>query len=491
MRINAKYSAGRSQGFTQSETLTFKPALILLLLLIPVLQVYSQLDYTDMDNWAFHPDKQGTMMANYNIDIAVVNELMEIDSIIFNTNNSMTNTGIDVFFVHPTVLDGTYVTRRNTSLEEQPEFYVLATIVGQAGLLCKFGRMFAPRYRQATPLTYFGANDATQAEVIGETVKDIKAAFLHYLENHNNGNKIILAAHSQGAYITALMLRNLADNNPEIKDKIIIAALGGMWQIFAEKYDFTGGWMENIELCTDNNQCGCILTWRCFKEGQTIDIANSPKISANQNLVNENYLYRTYNETTDWGLHDFLYYSEESNPLRYYILPSSQTPFVGTAGFVAYDSLYNIRLDRQADDRVGFMLDFNPKPDDLREDDLVGEEEHDLYDMWGYHRKDYNLYVWALMQQIEQRIDNCDPVTRTTLKNESKSFKIYPNPATNEVNIITRSKNLEIQVVNLKGQVILTDKNTIKVNVSSFSEGVYFLRIKSADVIETFKLLVL
>ncbi|MBN2776610.1 MAG: DUF3089 domain-containing protein [Bacteroidales bacterium] len=465
--------------------------ILILIFFAIALNLSAQLDYTNMDNWAFHPDKPGTMMANYNTNIVVVNEFMEIDSIIFNINNSMTNTGIDVFFVHPTVLDGTFTTRRNTELHEQPEFYVLATIVGQAGLLCKFGRMFAPRYRQSTPLTYFGVNDEIQAEVIGETVKDIKAAFLHYLENHNNGNKIILAAHSQGAYITALMLRNLADSNPEIKDKIIIAALGGMWQIFAEKYDFTGGWMENIELCTENNQCGCILTWRCFKEGQTIDIANSPKISANQNLVDENYLYRTYNETNDWGLHDFLYYSEETNPLRYYILPSSQTPFAGTAGFVAYDSLYNIRLDRQADDRVGFMLDFNPKPNDLREDDLIGEEEHDLYDMWGYHRKDYNIYVWALMQQIEQRIDNCNPTKISDFEKARKSFIIYPNPATNQVFIDTDLIDYEIQIINLSGQILLSDRNTRKINISGLAEGVYLVRIKSRERVETIRLLVL
>lgn len=489
MRINAKYFAGRSQGFTLSETLTLKPALILLLLLLPVLQVFSQLDYTDMDNWAFHPDKPGTMMANYNTNIVVVNELMEIDSIIYNTNNSMTNTGIDVFFVHPTVLHGTYVTRRNTELDEQPEFYVLATIVGQAGLLSKYGRIFAPRYRQATPLTYFGANDATQAEVIGETVKDIKAAFLHYLENHNNGNRIILAAHSQGAYITALMLRNLVDNNPEIRDKIIIAALGGMWQIFAEKYNYSGGWFENIPLCTDNFQCGCILTWRCFKQGQTIDITNSPKISANQNLVNDNYMYRTYNENSDWGLHDSLFYSETPVPLRYYVMPSSQTPFVGTAGFVAYDSLYNISFDRQADDRVGFMIEYNPKSGDLREDDLLPEEEHNLFDMWGYHRKDYNIYAWALMQQIEQRIDNCNPVLIPDLQIKNKSFNIYPNPASSQVYIKTDLTDYKIKILNLKGQLLYSGKNDVEIDVTGFAEGVYLVRISSNTKQETQKMI--
>jgi hypothetical protein len=448
-----------------------------------------QLDYSDMNNWAFHPNKPGTMMANYNLDIAVINENMVVDSIIYNTNNSMNNTGIDVFFVHPTVLDGTYTTRRNTELSEQPEFYVLATIVAQAGLLSKYGRMFAPRYRQATPLTYFGASDLTQAEVIGETVKDIKAAFIHYLNNYNNGNQIIIAAHSQGAYITTMMLRDLADNNPEIRNKTIIAALGGMWQIFAEKYGFSNGWMENIALCTENQQCGCILTWRCFKEGQVIDIANSPKPSLNQHLVDENYLYRTYNENTDWGLHDFLYYNEDVKPVRYYILPSSQTPFVGTAGFVAYDSLYNIRLDRQADDRVGFMVEYNPKSGDLREDDLVAEEEHSLYDMWGYHRKDYNIYLWALIQQIEQRIDNCSPIKINGIKSDN-NLRIYPNPTSNEVNIITDKNDFHVSIINLNGQIIFSVQNTNRINVSGFAKGIYFVRIKTDDKVETKKLII-
>jgi len=63
-----------------------------------------------------------------------------LDSIIAVPNNSTTNTGVDVFFVHPTVLSQINDPPQNIVLEEQSEFMVSATILAQAGLMAKYGR---------------------------------------------------------------------------------------------------------------------------------------------------------------------------------------------------------------------------------------------------------------------------------------------------------------------------------------------------------------
>lgn len=179
----------------------------------------AQIDYSQMESWAYHPDKRGTLIAGYNLDIAVVDENLDTQHVFQITTNAMTNTGVDVFFVHPTILSdlSEYTTRENIPLDEQPTFLISASILRQAGLLSKYGRFFAPRYRQGTPPTFIGsALDITQADVIGVAYQDVKAAFLHYLNNYNDGNKIILASHSQGAYLTAILLRDVFDDDEEL-----------------------------------------------------------------------------------------------------------------------------------------------------------------------------------------------------------------------------------------------------------------------------------
>lgn len=34
----------------------------------------SDTDYSDMANWAYHPNKSGTLIDSYNLDIAVIDE---------------------------------------------------------------------------------------------------------------------------------------------------------------------------------------------------------------------------------------------------------------------------------------------------------------------------------------------------------------------------------------------------------------------------------
>lgn len=114
----------------------------LILFTVTEVNVFAQLDYNNMDNWAFHPAKSGTLIDGYNLDIAVVDKDLNTTSTIPTVNNSMTNTGVDVFFVHPTLLldIGAYSTRVNIPLSDQSDGFVAASILGQAGLLAKYGR---------------------------------------------------------------------------------------------------------------------------------------------------------------------------------------------------------------------------------------------------------------------------------------------------------------------------------------------------------------
>jgi len=206
----------------------------------------SNLDYNAMENWAIHPEKQTLFSSAYyqNLNISVVDEnLNKVDEIEI-PNNSKINTGVDVFFVHPTSTVGSEhsKTPQNVAIEDQDGPYIAGLVIAQGGLLAKYGRLFSPRYRESSGATFNNEDlsDKDQAEIIAVSYSDIKTAFLDYLQNYNNGNKIILAGHSQGSFLLGMLLRDVFDEDPSLQNKLLTAALGGMGYLFAEKGTYKG-----------------------------------------------------------------------------------------------------------------------------------------------------------------------------------------------------------------------------------------------------------
>ena len=80
------------------------------------------------------------------------------------------------------------------------------------------------------------------------------------------------------------------------------------------------------------------------------------------------------------------------------------------------------------------------------------------------------------------------------------NLQLYPNPASDVLNAnltLTGSSNVTVEVVDLNGQVIkevlnatLSGTQQIAVNTSTFSQGMYFLRIASAEGVSTNKFMV-
>ena len=68
---------------------------------------------------------------------------------------------------------------------------------------------------------------------------------------------------------------------------------------------------------------------------------------------------------------------------------------------------------------------------------------------------------------------------------------IYPNPANNTLYINSEEKVTDIQIFNLSGQTVLSNKplqsGNIEINLSSLPTGSYMLQVKSNDKIETHK----
>ncbi|OYT12928.1 MAG: hypothetical protein B6I19_07765, partial [Bacteroidetes bacterium 4572_114] len=75
-------------------------------------------------------------------------------------------------------------------------------------------------------------------------------------------------------------------------------------------------------------------------------------------------------------------------------------------------------------------------------------------------------------------------VTSITDPTTNMSVNLYPNPATDLVNIQTNFEISNLKVVNYVGQVVFdrdTDQMTYQINTGNFGSGMYFVQIESAD----------
>lgn len=372
-------------------------------------QPVSPIDYSMLDNWIFHPDQPLHLLEAYDLDIGIVDKDLQLEGSIQIENNAKVNTGVDVFFVHPTLLENAPSEAMVIPIEDQPITRIDLTVLAQGGQLAKYGRFFAPHYRQSTGATYLESDlDKTlQAEVIMQSYSDVKAAFLDYVARYNNGNKIILAGHSQGSYLLSMLVRDLFDEDIELRNKLITAALGGMGHVYARTGEDRGGQFRNIPLCQESEECGCVQSWRSYEEGQAYGDLRTTLPMFNPELVRYGVFYREADLNTDRFLMDESEITQNQEYVRYIALSANVNEDHGF-NFVAHDNLYLARIRRDSNTEIGLNITYQPEMGDQRINDLALEQANPLFDFWGYHTKDYATYLWPLLEQIDAKIAQCN-----------------------------------------------------------------------------------
>jgi hypothetical protein len=179
----------------------------------------------------------------------------------------------------------------------------------------------------------------------------------------------------------------------------------------------------------------------------------------------------------DWLLQDSIYYSTQAKPIRYYIAPKGNKPFGGNAGFVAFENMYKIRYVRENRASVGFKVEYTPQAEDKRPDDLADLES----DMKGYHKKDYNIYSWALMEQIDMKLAACGIKTGISRNpKKTKSFVAYPNPASGQVTLQINGQGVageNISILNMLGEVVFSGHTDYSGNIPAhkLNNGLYLI----------------
>lgn len=201
-------------------------------------------DFSQLDYWAAHPWKQDPS-----------------DSIPGFLKNEKRDSLADVFFLHPTTF-----TKEKDSIQANASIddaYINAktdysTILYQASVFNQHCRVFAPRYRQAHIQNFYSADSSKTKAAFQRAYADIKAAFEYYLTHYNNGRPIIIAGHSQGAFLSERLLKDFFENKPLAKQLVAAYVIG--WPV-------PGHYYSTITICKEPAQTGCICSWRTFRKG--------------------------------------------------------------------------------------------------------------------------------------------------------------------------------------------------------------------------------
>jgi len=168
---------------------------------------------------------------------------------------------IDVFFIHPTgYLRGDHWNApmdMGSATEENTQWMM----ANQASAFSD-GRVYAPRYRQATIYAFFDVEGDDEQAALDLAYQDVVRAFEYFLANHNEERPFILASHSQGTFHAQRLLREVIDPS-DIHERLIAAYLIGMSTMTHDAI----AKLSNIEVCDAPDQTGCLIHWATFADG--------------------------------------------------------------------------------------------------------------------------------------------------------------------------------------------------------------------------------
>jgi len=164
----------------------------------------------------------------------------------------------DVFFISPTTFDGGR--DWNSPIDDARSDRVFKRVMAPnyAGPFVQVGRVFAPRYRQASLYSLMSLQEdarAARAFAYG----DVERAFRTFLARFNDGRPIVIVAVEQGGVLAERLLAEVVATDPAVRDRLAVAYLIET----AAPADY-----PPIPPCRRRGEPGCLAAWLSVPEGQ-------------------------------------------------------------------------------------------------------------------------------------------------------------------------------------------------------------------------------
>lgn len=163
----------------------------------------------------------------------------------------------DVFFVGPTSYDGGGHWNAPIDDPGTDQFFRRAVGPNYVGPFVRMGRVFAPRYRQASLYSMLTLRDDAR-EARRFAYGDVREAFTHYLSAYNHGRPLVIVGVEQGGTLAARLLAEVLAEDPELQHRLVVAYLIET----AVPAD-----APPLPLCRLPEEAGCLAAWVSAYEG--------------------------------------------------------------------------------------------------------------------------------------------------------------------------------------------------------------------------------
>jgi len=131
---------------------------------------------------------------------------------------------VDVFFLSPTTYDGGEQWNAPIDDRRGGKLFQRVMAPNYAGPFVRVGRLYAPRYRQASLYSELTLReDAREARRFA--YGDVLAAFRFYLRQDNQGRPFVLVGVEQGGFLADRLLREEVAPNPAVRGRLVAAYL--------------------------------------------------------------------------------------------------------------------------------------------------------------------------------------------------------------------------------------------------------------------------
>lgn len=172
----------------------------------------------------------------------------------------------DVFFVHPTTFDGGRDWNDGINDPRSNRFLVRTILPNYAGPFVRVGRLFAPRYRQASLFAQLTLRDDSR-EARQFAYGDVRRAFDYYMDHYNGGRPLVIAGVEQGATLADRLVREEMAARPELIKQLAAVYLIDT-VVLASDFSPT----SPLPACERRGEPRCVVGWTQSWEWDEADI---------------------------------------------------------------------------------------------------------------------------------------------------------------------------------------------------------------------------
>ncbi len=356
---------------------------------------YESQEYDDPAHWVCRPDLEDICDSDLSTTVVNSDGTTQVQQF-----EPAEDPPVDCFYVYPTISRDT-TTYSDWDASDDEEGYVTLQQAARLGEVC---RVFAPIYRQRT-LTSLGerlAGVESDSAQEGDPFADVLDAFRTYMAQDNGGRGVVLIGHSQGSGLLNELLRTEFDPNEDVRQLLVGAYLAGS-SVAVPEGQVVGGDLQQVPLCTDSAQTGCVTTWASFRAtappaegslfGKPRDGAGMAGCVNPASVAGGSAELQAY-FPSDASASILSSLGTDTAGRTWLEGHDFTTPFVTLPGLVSGECVVR--------DGYSYLeVTVHGDPADPRADDIAG----DLSPEWGLHLVDVNLVMGDVVDRVADQIE--------------------------------------------------------------------------------------